>query len=123
MFMVLIVINGCHYTSEPQQIVVTSNSLTLAWDPPDFNALVVIYQIDYYRVYYKEYGKSSWTLIGEQPADGKLEYTLQFSDFGAGRYEFAVDYVLSNGRHSLKHSSRDRTTKPRGGWYVLWIGH
>ncbi|MFW6139181.1 MAG: fibronectin type III domain-containing protein [Spirochaetota bacterium] len=119
----LIVLVGCQYTSEPQQVLVTSDTLTLAWGAPDFDARTLIDPIEYYRIYYRESGAGTWQEIAQLPGDEKPEYTLYHEDFGDGRYEFAVDYITVNGQASGMHTSRDHTADPMGGWYVLWMAH
>jgi len=112
---------GCEYSSDPQQILVKTESITLAWDPPEFDARKIFKPINSYRVYFKKYGAGGWQMIAEVPADAKMEYTLHHYDFGDGMYEFAVNYILSDMTSSQLHTSHDHTAKPISGWYIWWI--
>ena len=120
--LLLPLIYSCQYTNEPRQILIESDTLTLVWDPPDFDARTFVNPMEFYRIYYRELGYVSWYMIALIPGDEKTEYILHHSDFGNGMYEFAVDCVLSNGQASQLHSSSDHTARPIGGWYILWIG-
>ena len=118
----LVTLYGCQYHSDPRQILIESNTFTIVWDPPDFDARTIVYPIEYYRIYYRELGSVGWNMIAFIPGVEETEYRLHYSDFGSGRYEFAVDYIQSNGQASQLHTSGDRTTVPIGGWYIVWLG-
>jgi len=122
LLLLLVIMYGCQYNNGPQQILITSEKFTLAWDPPNFDTRTIIYTIEFYRVYYRELGQVSWNMLALIPGDEDIEYQLHYSDFGSGMYEFAVDYVQSNGQASSLHASHDHTAIPIGGWYVLWLG-
>ena len=120
--LLLFAITGCEYSNEPQQILIKSDTVTLRWDQPDLAGQIIINPILYYNLYYREYGQFVWVKIATIESDEKTEYVLYHSDFGNGKYEFAVDYVLSNGKTSMLHSSRDHTANPISGWIMHWIG-
>ena len=121
-WILLIFIISCQYSNMPQQILIKTDTFTLVWDPPDFDARTIINPIEFYRIYYRELGYVGWNMIAQISGDEKIEYTVHFSDFGNGMYEFAVDYVQYNGQTSQLHSSCDHTAMPIGGWYILWLG-
>ena len=116
------IVYGCHYHSGPRQIVIESDAFTLVWDQPDFDARIIINPIKFYRIYYRELGNTGWDMVALIPGTDETEYEVHYSDFGSGMYEFAVDYVQSDGTVSQLHSSRDHTAIPIGGWYILWLG-
>ena len=122
LLLLLPLIYSCQYTNEPQQILIESDTLTLVWDPPDFDARTFVNPMEFYRVYYRELGYVGWNMIALIPSDEKTEYILHHSDFENGMYEFAIDYIQTNGQASEIHTSRDNTARPIGGWYILWIG-
>ena len=52
--LLLFAITGCEYSNEPQQILIKSDTVTLRWDPPDFEGKIITNPILYYRVFYRE---------------------------------------------------------------------
>ena len=112
---------SCQYTAKPQLIVVHDDTITLSWDPPDFNTLEVIWPIVSYKVFYRRYGGFSWSLIAEVEAKQRLAYTLNHDEVGDGLYEFAVSAMNEKNYMSTLHTSIDQNANPFGGWYVLWL--
>jgi len=118
----LFLVHNCQHQSGPRQIVIASDAFTLMWDEPDFDARIIINPIKYYRIYYRKLGDSGWNMVASVPVYDDREYELQYSDFGSGLYEFAVDYIQTDGTVSQLHTSRDHTSEPIGGWYIFWLG-
>ena len=118
---ILLFLLGCEISSDPQQIVANSPSITLEWDPPEFSGYSSAYPISSYKIYYRVHNAKYWFLIDEIPAEPSLSYTLDHDDFGDGMYDFAVKAVNSKGEESALHTSEDQNSSPFGGWYLLWI--
>jgi hypothetical protein len=96
------------------QILYTEDQLTLAWDPPPSD-------VTGYKVFYRPHSTGAWTLIEEIPATANPEYTLYYSDFGNGEYDFGVVAVDAETSESAMHTSLDDTAQPENGWYLSWI--
>ena len=120
-FILIFLLTGCEFTSDPQQIVAKSNTITLQWDPPDFSGNTSIYSIESYKIYYRIHNADYWLMLDEIPAQTPPTYTLNHDDFGDGMYDFAVKAVNNKGEESSFHTSEDQNTSPFGGWYLLWI--
>ena len=120
-FPLLLAFQGCEFTQfEPDGIIITAESVRIAWDPPgvtdDTQAPVIAY-----KVYYRLHGMADWTLLDLIPAVQNPGYTINYKEFGNGSYDFAVQAVSSDIRQSNLHSSLDFDADPLGGWYVIWI--
>ncbi len=119
LFGALAVCQGCRLpiaASGPMPIVVTTESLTLAWDPPQPDLPAPLGVVSYH-VYYRSHGSFLWTPIAEV---GGPRCTLQHADVGDGSFDFAVSSVDGLGHQSGLHSSMGGDAEPVGGWYVLW---
>ncbi len=102
----------------PEPIVVTSASLTLAWDPPRF-VLPGELSVAAYRLYVRVHGTAAWTQIAEVPAS-ETSCTVSHLRLGNGSFDFSVRSVDGLGRVSVPHNSSDGNASPVGGWYVIW---
>ncbi len=100
-------------------IIVTSATLTLAWNAPPF-MLSGSHQVSAYRVYYRVHGTSTWTQLAELPVASGTSYTISHLQVGDGSFDFAVRAVDEIGRISTLHTSADLDASPVGGWYVIW---
>jgi len=99
--------------SSYSQYLVSSDTVTLAWDPPDG-------ELAGYRVYYRTHEVGEWTLVAEIPVDNDPELELLHADFGDGDYDFGVVAVASDDAVSSMHTSLDATAMPTSGWYLSW---
>lgn len=103
------------------EILVQSETWTLAWDPPVFEGSSAESELESYRVFYRVRGLSSWTLLSEIEADTSLSLKITPEELDYGYYEFAVSAVDQSGIESPLHESTDFTADPPTGWYVNWI--
>lgn len=112
------------FTTKPPPIPITkeSDDIVLAWDPPppQFDYYGEPVSIDSYRVYYRNHGDKVWILLDEIIAGDEPEYTVYYTDFGNGTYEFAVNAIGENDLESELHRSIDQDAYPEGGWYLIW---
>ncbi|MBA7579612.1 hypothetical protein ES708_21483 [subsurface metagenome] len=106
--------------TDPDEIDVTEESVTLSWDSPSSN-------IDYYRVLFRIHGANpseSWLVLEENlSAVPSPEYTVNNADIGNGVFDFGVvakDLDADTEESSL-HSSLDVTAQPDTGWYLIWM--
>ena len=97
----------------PQEIAISSEQVTLTWDPPPSSTKE-------YKVLYRDHGASEWTEKAVLTAVPSPEYTFYHSDLGNGSYDFAVIAVDNDDNESEIHSSLDSTAVPSSGWYVVW---
>jgi hypothetical protein len=119
--LLLLGVAGCYLpTSGHMPIVVSAKTITLAWDPPQFQFSSPPLSISSYRIYYARHGTQSWSIIGRIPATGNPSIVLNYFDFGNGEYDFAVGAVDLRGVESALHTSLDASADPFGGWYVIW---
>ena len=112
--------DGQSQGSDPGEIEVTTESVTLAWDAPSPG-------IDYYRLVFRIHGATppaSWLVIEENlSAATSPEYTLNNADIGNGIFDFGVvaKDLGSETEESALHSSLDVTAQPDTGWYLVWM--
>ena len=106
---------GCQYSNEPVQILTTSETIKLEWDPP-----LVDYFVTSYKIYYKR-NNSTWILLDEIPSSENPGIRVYHSDIGNGFIEFAVSSVDKYGAGSALHTSRDQNADPINGWYLFWV--
>jgi hypothetical protein len=117
----LLWMNSCRLPSVGSYPVrVFSQSIELAWDPPDEQSLPPGMEIAYYYVYVRHHGVEGWRLIAQVAPSARPEIALNHSDFGNGEFDFAVNVVTSEGTESAPHSSFDVSADPIGGWYLIW---
>ena len=106
--------------SDPDEVEITTESVTLAWDAPSP-------EIDYYRLVFRIHGANppaSWLVIEENfSAAPSPEYTLNNADVGNGIFDFGVvaKDLDSETEESSLHSSLDVTAQPDTGWYLVWM--
>jgi hypothetical protein len=121
--LVLLALSSCPFPSSGSvPIVVSSESITLAWDPPAVSFPSPPLAAVTYRVYYCQHGSGQWIFLSETPASTHPQVSLKHSDFGDGSYDFAVSAVNSLGQQSSLHTSLDASADPYGGWHIVWIG-
>ena len=106
--------------TDPDEIEVTADTVTLAWDEPSPD-------IDYYRLVFRIHGANppaSWLVIEENmSAAPSPEYTLNNGDIGNGIFDFGVvaKDLDADTEESALHSSLDTTAQPDTGWYLIWM--
>ncbi len=121
--LLLLVLTSCPFPSSGSvPIAISSESITLAWDPPAGSFPLPPLAVVMYRVYYRQHGSGGWVFLSETPASSHPEVSLHHSDFGDGSYDFSVSAVNSLGQESSLHTSLDSSADPYGGWYIVWIG-
>ncbi|MBB6479271.1 hypothetical protein [Spirochaeta isovalerica] len=103
----------------PFEISVYDESFLLSWDH-NYNKLINDGLSDYYRVYYREHGRLTWTFLSESSISDTPQLLISNSILDFGIYDFAVSYVDEKGFETEMHSSLDSTAKPAVGWYVNW---
>jgi hypothetical protein len=106
--------------TDPDEIEVTEESVTLAWDSPSPD-------IDFYKLLFRIHGANppeSWLVLEENlSANPTPEYTVNNADIGNGVFDFGVvakDLDADTEESSL-HSSLDTTAQPDTGWYLIWM--
>jgi hypothetical protein len=107
-------------TSGHTPVIVTAESLTIAWDPPRVLFPAAPLAISFYKVYFSRHGAADWSCIGLVPASGNPTFTLDHSRLGDGTFDFAVRAVDGRGEESTLHSSLDASADPFGGWFIIW---
>jgi len=95
------------------QITSQADSVTLAWDPSTG-------EVAAYKIFYRQHGTESWSVLTEVPAQAEPSLILYHSDFGNGSFDFGVEAVADTGAESPMHSSLDATAQPTSGWYLTW---
>jgi len=106
--------------TDPDEIEVTEESVTLAWDSPSS-------EIDFFRVLFRIHGANppeSWLVLEENlSAAPSPEYTLNNADIGNGVFDFGVvaKDLDADTEESALHSSLDVTAQPDTGWYLIWM--
>jgi hypothetical protein len=106
--------------TDPGEIEVTEETVTLAWDAPSPD-------IDYYRVLFRIHGAvpaASWLVLDENlSAAPSPEYTVNNADIGNGIFDFGVvaKDLEADTEESALHSSLDVTAQPTTGWYLIWM--
>jgi hypothetical protein len=114
---------GCRFPpSGSLPISVSSQAITLEWDPPVGQLPSIQFAPFSYRVYYSQHGFRLWRLIGEVPASTAPQFSIHHSDLGDGLFDFAVTTVNFQGQESSLHTSLDSSASPAGGWHVFWVG-
>lgn len=101
-------------------VIVTSEALTIAWDPPRTSFPAAPLAISLYKVYYSRHGSTDWSCIGIVPASENPTFTLDHSRLGDGSFDFGVRAVDGRGEESALHSSLDASADPFGGWFIIW---
>lgn len=101
-------------------IVLTTDEVTLAWDPPRF-VLPGLLGIASYQVFFRVHGTLPWQKIADVPAASGTRCTVSHAQVGDGSFDFAVKAVDALGEASSSHSSMDVDASPVGGWYVIWV--
>jgi hypothetical protein len=120
-FPLLLAFQGCEFTQfEPSGIIVTAESVRIAWDPPGINNDTQV-PVAAYKVYYRLHGMVYWTLLDLIPAEQNPGYTVYHKELGNGSYDIAVQSVSSDVHESNLHSSLDLDADPLGGWYIIWL--
>ena len=102
-------------------IIVRSRTIVLQWDPPAANVPSGPLAVAWYYVYFRQHGGSHWYFCGQVAPSENPQIVLQHSDFGDGRYDFAVSAVSGMGGESPLHTCSDFLASPVGGWYVAWL--
>jgi hypothetical protein len=121
--LLLLGVTSCPFPSGGSApIAISSESITLAWDPPATSFPLPPLAVASYRVYYRQHGSGRWIFLRETPASTHPQVSLKHSDFGDGSYDFAVSAVNSLGQQSILHTSLDASANPYGGWHIVWIG-
>lgn len=100
---------------------VSSETITLAWDPPAFQLPLPLLSYYVYQVYWRPHQKGGWILLAEIPATPHPSLLVRHSDLGDGDFDFAVRLVESGGQVSILHTSLDSSAIPLGGWYLVWF--
>ena len=126
-FSLAISTSGCNWLKritfgESMEILHKSYELTLAWDPPLTDIPNRPTEVAAYQIYYREHGTSYWSFLGEVPASGHPEFSVDYERIGSGVFDFAVRAITVEGRVSPLHTSLDSNADPVSGWYVLWVG-
>lgn len=109
-----------HVPGDATPITITSKTITLQWDPPPGSPPFGPLSVSFYRVYYRDHGSANWAYWAQVPSSEDPQCVLKHSDFGDGRYDFAVAAVDTLGAESPLHGSLDTSAFPFGGWYVIW---
>jgi hypothetical protein len=123
--LVLVLFISCSlFTSryQPIEILVKGDTLTLAWDAPEYAGSYAGSVVETYIVYYRTRGAAEWKELREVEAEVSPSLTITNEDLDYGYYEFAVSAVDNDENESPLHSSTDTTADPITGWYVNWIG-
>jgi hypothetical protein len=106
-------------------LIVRSDSIVLAWDPP-VGGPSAVRSIASYRIYYRRHVASDltsgWQLLAQVPAVSSPRLRVMHDDLGDGEFDFAVSTVVLSGLESRLHTSLDFSAAPVGGWHVVWIG-
>ncbi len=102
-------------------IRVKTSYLTIEWDPPTGVIPASPLYPHSYNIYYSEFGKSNWVLLGSSNSSDNPYFTVNHSDVGDGVYVFAVSTVSVGSGHSPLHTSLDYTADPLTGWYIWWF--
>ncbi len=102
-------------------IRVKTSYLTIEWDPATGVTPGNPLYPQSYKIYFSEFGKSNWILLGSVNSSNNPYFTVKHSDVGDGAYVFAVRTVSVGGGQSPLHTSLDYTADPISGWYVWWI--
>ena len=102
-------------------IRVKTSYLTFEWDPATGVIPASPQYPQSYKIYYSEFGKSNWILLGSINSSDNPYFTVKHSDVGDGVYVFAVSTVGEGGGQSPLHTSLDYTADPISGWYVWWM--
>lgn len=105
----------------PKQIIIESDSFTLAWDPPELIGSTGS-EAQKYNVYYRTHNTPDWQFLVSLEATGQPELLVNENLLEFGIYDFAVSYVDSGNTESELHSSLDSSAYPPAGWFVNWIG-
>ena len=92
--------------------VVTAAQVTLAWNAPSPD-------VQSYRLYFRIHGESDWVKVDDVPPTPNPQYTIEYSDFGTGEYDFGV-IAEYDSDESVMHTSLDQTASPTAGWYLDW---
>jgi hypothetical protein len=104
----------------PLQLIITSDTLNIAWDPPAATPLQPA--VVEYNVYYRMHGATDWNSLSSVKSSETPGFSIEHGDLEFGLWEFAVSSIDENGEESGFHTSIDRTAEPFTGWYVFWIG-
>ena len=101
-------------------IMVYSQTITLAWDPP-WGAMASEFSgLQGYNVYYKSHFGGWWMQIASVPIGEPTEVTISRDQIGDGEWDFAVSIMSVSGWESAFHTSLDDSADPVGGWYIIW---
>jgi hypothetical protein len=117
----IILFSSCSLpTSGEYGIEVRTKRITLEWDPPPAAFSALPSAVSQYYVYFCTHGSRAWHLIGCVTSSENPSIELDHSDFGNGRFDFAVIVENYEGGESRLHSSMDANARPFGGWYINW---
>jgi len=113
---------GCRLPSSgPFPIVISSETLTLEWDPPVEELPPSPFGASAYRVYFRHHNTATWTLCGTVAATLNPQVVLQHSEFGNGSFDFAISTVSGIDQESLLLTSLNPSDSLNEGWYITWI--
>ena len=93
-----------------QEITITEPAIELQWDVPTT-------PIAKYKVYWREHGLKSWSLLGETE---ETYYLITQIDLHGKRLDFAVTSVDGENESDF-HSSLDENAEPPTGWFIHWV--
>ena len=114
--------SGCRLPSiGPLPIVISSETLTLEWDPPPEQIPSSPLAASEYRVYFRHHNTADWSLCGTVVATPSPQVVLQHSEFGNGSFDFAVSTVSGIDQESLLLTSLNPSDSLNEGWYITWI--
>jgi hypothetical protein len=112
---------GCAFpSSRSYPIVISTETITLEWDPPSASFPSPPLATSSYSVYVSRHGSYNWVLLGWAQANGRPHFTIHHSDLGDGLFDFAVRAHDSLGKASPFCTSADVSASPFGGWYLVW---
>jgi len=115
-------LTGCRLaTGGPRPIVVTSETITLEWDPPLEQVPSSPIAARAYRVYFRHHNAAGWSSCGTVAATLNPRLVLRHEDFGNGSFDFAVSTVDGIDHESFLRSSLEPSTSADAGWYITWV--
>ena len=107
--------------NKPVQIVINSDTFTIAWDAGDFEETTDHFTEEY-NLYYRTHGTTEWTLLLSIAPEENPNALISNNMLDYGVYDFAVSRVDNEKNESELHASLDDDAIPSTGWFVNWMG-
>ncbi len=115
---IFLCLSGCGFSpSLALPLIVTSDTVTIEWDPSPVRINAPEQEILSYKVFISPHKLELWNLVTEVPASDNPSITLSYMK--DGEYDIGVRAVTV-GDESPLHSSLDFSAYPYGGWYIIW---